>query len=278
MSEVKVYVITKEAAEKTRSLFLPEIAEVPEDGLPTTALAAVKDEMTVGALAGAIKGDVFEIYSLYVEPEYRRKGVARELIWKLEELLSDSGMAIRAQFTVEDGDSGTLPPFFMSMGFTDDPLLYPSYYMGYLGDLNLEDKTGGKSDGDIVSFAEVNETLLREMSHIFAGEGAPLPENGLTSPEVDKELSFCVLHEEKIVSYATVEPIDEKTVYISSVWTAHNNPRQMLFMLFKLVGALKERYEPQTRVIMLAVNEAEYELIHHLFDYVEPVSFRMVKI
>lgn len=55
---------------------VPEIAAAVKDDLPVTALAAADDGVAVGALGEVVNGNAFEIISVYVAPQDRRKGAA----------------------------------------------------------------------------------------------------------------------------------------------------------------------------------------------------------
>ncbi|MBQ9442780.1 MAG: GNAT family N-acetyltransferase [Lachnospiraceae bacterium] len=67
-------------AEDISGYLRPEVETVLKKGLPVTAYAAACDGTIAGAIAGAIDNEVFEIWSLYVDPEYRRRGVGSALI------------------------------------------------------------------------------------------------------------------------------------------------------------------------------------------------------
>jgi len=73
MSDYKIYPILAEQADIADALLLPEIAVALKRKLPITAFVAVDGNFAVGAIAGFIEGDTFEIRSLYVIPNYRNK-------------------------------------------------------------------------------------------------------------------------------------------------------------------------------------------------------------
>lgn len=277
MSEIKICAIRDDEAEKAAPILMPEIAEALGKGLPVTAFVAVEDEAAVGALAGLINGAIFDIFSIYVEPEKRRQGVGSALIAKLEELLYEEDAAIRVRYTVDDDDSETLLPFFDAMGFVEAQFPYPMYYMGYLGDLRPDSKLKDRNDENIVPFSEVSQSVLRAASNTFFNMGFPLPEGGLTSPNVDADLSFCVLKDDIPGAYVTTEDKEDGLIEISSLWSGLDNPVELLIMLTKLIRGLTDKYPPDTRIVLLALNEKSYKLMNHLFRYVTPCSYRLVK-
>ncbi len=172
-------------------------------------------------------------------------------------------------------------PFFRSMGFAEDALIHPMYYVGYVEDLKDRDKMPGKiseKKGDILPFSQVGDKMLKAASHISAKEGHPMPEGGILSDNVDRDLSFCAVRDGKIQAYVTVEETEEDMIEISSLWSGLDNPMELLAMLMDLIEALKKSYPPETRIVMLSTDERVDKLIDYLFRYAEPRSFRMAKI
>lgn len=278
MSEIKIYpVISKEEVKRATPLLDPSVTEVLSKGLPATTLVAVENELAIGALAGAMDGEVFEIVSLYVVPEKRRIGAATALVEKLIEVIDDEDVAIRAQYTMENEDNSTLMPFFKSMGFVNDRISYPTYYIGYLDDIKIDYRNARRIDGKIVSFAEVSSMLLKSTSNDSLSHGYPVPEGGLTDVKLERDLCFCVVKDGKIGAYVTVENLDDGLLEIPAIWSGLQNPMETVSMVFRLVGELKERFDPETRVAMLATNIRADKLIDYIFEYTEPVSYRMVR-
>ncbi len=278
MSEIKIYpVISKEEVKRAQSLLSEQVTEALSKGLPATALVAVEDELAIGALAGAIDDEVFEIVSLYVVPEKRRQGAATALVEKLIEILDDEDIAIRAQYTVENEDNSALMPFFQSMGFFNDRISYPTYYIGYLDDIKIDYRNARKIDGKIVSFSEVSSILLKSTSNDSMSHGFPIPDGGLTDDKLERDLCFCVVKDGKIGAYVTVKNLEDGLLEIPAIWSGLQNPMETVSMVFRLVGALKEKFDPETRVAMLATNIRANKLIDYIFEYSEPVSYRMVK-
>ena len=289
MSEIKAFPIREDEALKASPFFSQEVFDALKKGLPLTAFVAVKDSEAIGAVAGAIDGYIFEIWSIYVDPEYRRQGAGTALINALEELLESvtedktavAGMPIRVRYTSLTEDNRALRPFFLKLGFVEDPIPHPMYYVGYLDDIKSRDKISSRSltrVSGIVPFSQTEDKLLKLASNVSAQQGYPMPEGGLLSGSVNRELSFCIVREGKIGAYVTVEEIDEDLVEVSALWSGLENPMELLSMLLILIDALRKKYSPETRVAMLATNDRADKLVDYLFRYVEPRSFRMVKV
>lgn len=56
------------------SLLLPETVQQLQAGEPVTALGLTEGRLAVGAAAGYLVGQMFQVTSLYVAPDYRRQG------------------------------------------------------------------------------------------------------------------------------------------------------------------------------------------------------------
>ncbi|MCR5237259.1 MAG: GNAT family N-acetyltransferase [Lachnospiraceae bacterium] len=289
MSEIKAFPIREDEALKASPFFSQEVFDALKKGLPLTAFVAVKDSEAIGAVAGAIDGHIFEIWSIYVDPQYRRQGAGTVLIKALEELLESvtedktavAGMPIRVRYTSLTEDNRALRPFFLKLGFVEDPIPHPMYYVGYLDDIKSRDKISSRSltrVSGIVPFSQTEDKLLKLASNVSAQQGYPMPEGGLLSGSVNRELSFCIVREGKIGAYVTVEEIDEDLVEVSALWSGLENPMELLSMLIILIDALRKKYSPETKVAMLATNDRADKLVDYLFRYVEPRSLRMVKI
>lgn len=289
MSEIKAFPIREDEALKASPFFSQEVFDALNKGLPLTAFVAVKDSEAMGAVAGAIDGHIFEIWSIYVDPQYRRQGAGTVLINALEELLESvtedktavAGMPIRVRYTSLTEDNRALRPFFLKLGFVEDPIPHPMYYVGYLDDIKSRDKISSRSltrVSGIVPFSQTEDKLLRLASNVSAQQGYPMPEGGLLSGSVNRELSFCIVRGGKIGAYVTSEEIDEDLVEVSALWSGLENPVELLSMLIILIDALRKKYSPETKVAMLATNGRADKLVDYLFRYVEPRSFRMVKI
>ncbi|MCR4655139.1 MAG: GNAT family N-acetyltransferase [Lachnospiraceae bacterium] len=281
MGDIRICAITNDMAEKAYGLILPEILEALKEGHPVTAFAAVIDDIAVGALAGVTDGGVFDIASIYVLPEYRRRGVGSALVEWLKGLLDfeDEGKVyIRAEYTMIDEDNETLYPFFLALDFTEDDVDLPMYYCSLLGDINSDDISQGsvQKDSKIISFAEAGKMLLKSASAEAVSGGFPLPEGGLVSEKLDMDSSFCVEEEEKIRAYIAVEPIDEGLIRVSALRSSLSDPRKLMAMLSCSVNAAKKKYPPQTKIAMLALNHETERIIWHIFDDPEACSYRFI--
>ena len=81
--------ISEDSLPVFQSLLLPVAAEAIKNGEPLTALGVSEDGCACGALAGFLRDNDFQIVSLYVAPDWRRKGGGDMLFDALEGLLRE---------------------------------------------------------------------------------------------------------------------------------------------------------------------------------------------
>ena len=281
MSEIQVIAVTEDQYENASVMMLPEVAELLKEGRPMTVLSAVMDNVAVGVLAGLVDTETqsFVITSLYVHPDYRFNGAGRALIWKLEDILDemDEHLIIKAEYTMQSVQNMFLQPFFTKMGFRQEQAQFPAYYMTYIGDIVVSNKAGEGQNGDIHSFENVPDTLLKAAANRSINEGLVLPEGGLTSNNIDGETSYCVLDDESVDAYLAVENVDEELLKIPALWSSLQNPKEMIKMIECSFKGLKGKYPPNMKTAMLATNATAYKLIQYLFKRAEPVTYSFVK-
>ncbi len=276
MSNIRIMAAGKEQWEYTAPFMRRAASEAFRSGVPLTVLAAADEKGIMGVLAGMIDQDSFIIDSLYVDPAKRGLGAGRALIDELDKIFGDGNIAVRAEFNIENEDNETLEGFLTKMGFEEEETDYPMYYRGFVSDLTPDKMK--KPEGMVIrSFSETEDRLLREASHESVKEGYPLPDKGLLSKKLDKDSSFCILREGKVVSYVTIEPIDELTLKVPALYSSAEDPRETLFMLKSSVEVLKKKYSPDTELLMLAVNSRSEKIIEHLFENIMPISRSYIK-
>ena len=268
---MKVVSLPKEQAMNAAGLMDPEVTRILAKGLPVTVLLALDGHRAVGALGGAINNKVFDIVSLFVEPESRRKGAGRSLINTLTGLLKDSDTMIRAQFNIENEENRTLESFFPALGFERETVDYPAYYAVNVEEL-LDSVEGVDKNSDIKSFAEIPGAVLRRTSNKSIDAGLPVPEGGLLGAGVDPEVSSLSIREDNVEAYVAAEYGKDQMVKIPAMWSSLSDPRKMLAMLFNTTNALKDKYPPKTKVAALAISPASQRVIRYMFNDNETIS------
>ncbi|MCR5775362.1 MAG: GNAT family N-acetyltransferase [Lachnospiraceae bacterium] len=274
---ISVHAIKQEQAEEASAFLLPESAKALKKGLPVAAFAVVEDETAIGALAGAAMNGVFEVHSIYVHPDHRRRGAGRALIDSLEKYTTEMDLGIKVEYTLQSDDNKTLAPFLEAMDFIEDPVHFPNYCLSPLSHLNINVNGSAELYKDVVAFFDVPEKILLAMEDRALREGFPMPEGGLVSDRIDREMSFCSVKNDWIRAYVAVENLGDDLIRIPAVWSELNDPREMMVMLSKSIVMMKKSFPPEYRVAMLALNPRSFKLMEHVCGKVEQCSFRYIR-
>jgi GNAT superfamily N-acetyltransferase len=91
---------------------------------PELFLVAVADGRLVGSIMGSHDGRKGWINRLAVDPAWRRRGVARQLVERLEGWFGRHGIGVIAALV--DGDDAPSHPLFQALGYKRHPAI--SYY------------------------------------------------------------------------------------------------------------------------------------------------------
>ena len=268
------------AVSKTDGLLLSEVNDLIDEKLPVTLLLAAYGNRAAGALAGAIDKGVFDIMSLYVAPEFRRKGIATALIEELRSQINGRDMMIRADYTLEDSEMESLGLFFSRSGFSREKIGIPCIYIADLGDLSIdkEEKTENRYAGFMVPFNKIPQKVLSVASNQFRKESNPLPDGGFLSEKVDRNLSYCVFMNGRISAYIAINNKENGYVEIPALWSSLQDPKALMDLLKKSMTALRDKYSPDTRTVMIAISSVSEKIILHLFPQAKQSSFCFISL
>lgn len=277
MNNMNIYTIEQKDADKVAGFISRDAYEALKNGLPVIVLAAAENGEVKGVLTGALENGAFALESLFVEPGSRREGTGRALMNRLDHILSDEDMIIRAEYNIEDKDNETLAPFLEELGFEQEDSDYPVYYMSFVRDFTVND-TKRAEDTNILPFSKAGKELLRKASAVSLREGYPLPEGGLLSVRVDRDASFCLVKDGRIAAYLTVEQEDKELIRISSLFYPSYDPKGAHVLLLNVANAVKTKYSPLTRIAVPALSEASEGLIRRIFPGAVPVTMKYIRL
>lgn len=252
---MKVGILPLEEPGIYRSLLLPEVADALADQEPLTALVVTLDETAFGAVAGYIEGNRFKILSLYIVPEYRRKGGGRLLIETLMSQAKDTVMGIEINFTTTEEEHETLHPFLETLGFVQENNRGLATYLTTVGALadskffkNCKAKVG-------IPFSELDKYILTSESKRAAISFDELPKGGLQSERVDRDISVATIHNQKITSYITIDCISPDLLLLSALRMDKSNPKEFFELMRSFVARTRDKYSPDTKYVVQIVRE-----------------------
>ena len=255
-----------------QSLLLPETARALAAGEPVTALALTRNDVAIGAVAGYLENDCFQISSLYVAPDYRRCGGGRMLLEELRELLEGHATGMEISFTVTREEHQTLLPFLEVMGFEREEDRGETLYLTTLGAAAATPffATAGKTAGTPLS--ELNDGALSLLNKAAMAAGAPVPEGGLLAKTVERKISLVRMNGSKPEAYVVFDTAWSGGLTLSAVWSGSKDPSVLPLLLRSAVTRARENYPLETKVAVQAVNPVSAALIRKLLPEAEVIS------
>ena len=277
MGSFTISMITEKGIDSVAGMLAPEIAAAVKKGLPVTALAVVEDDTAIGALGGAIDGDTFEIVSIYVTPEHRRRGAGTALMKKLFELADAEDLMVRAEYTPVDSDGRTLEPFFKAMDFLQEDLALPVYYVDELRNFTLDSRSLPGSRSEILTFEETPAKVLNEaMAQRDENEGLLAEMDGYID-HIEKDMSFAAVDRGEIKSCVLTERVGQRMIQLSPVWSAEGDIRDVRLMLSFVLDEIRKNFSPDTRIITPALDNMIREIVDEVYGTSVAVTLSFFK-
>ncbi len=275
---MKILSIRPDQAEMLKSLIIPEIIEAIKKKLPVTALVAVENGKAVGAIGGAADGSVFRLMSIFVSREYRNQGIGKALISKLERIVEPTGLMIRAEYTREHSDHYTLQKFFSQCGYREDLRPIPGYYIGYVSNLVEPRKQALLPElCSILPFSEIPDKYFEKAEKMASDAEAPIPEGGLLSEKVSRELSYAIVYQKEIKAYIAISQQDEELLTVEALYSEVKDPRIMMSMVGEAAKKMKETHKPDAKIAMLILNKESDKVMRLTLKDAAASSFTFIK-
>jgi hypothetical protein len=242
-------------------------------------LAVGVDDIAVGAIAGMLEEKQLVILSFYVTSEYRRKKIGTLLMETIINISKDICIGIKICFNVTEEAHSILRLFLENLHFkqeNDDGL---AIYMTTVG--SLADRVNEKIKEKGVSFSELDEFILSSATKIARYSGAQVPEGGLESKIVDRDVSVAIIKNHDISAYIVIDKSWPGGLNISAVKTDKITTLEFMALLSLFRVRLKEKYLPETKIVMQVVKSEGLALLYGLlpeqnerisFSYYRPIN------
>ena len=277
MGSFTISMITEKGIDSVAGMLAPEIVSAVKKGLPATALAVVEDDTAIGALGGAIDRDTFEIVSIYVTPEHRRRGAGTALMKELFELADAEDLMVRAEYTPVDSEGRTLEPFFRALDFLQEDLALPVYYVDELRNFTLDSRSLPGSRSEILTFEETPAKVLNEaMAQRDENEGL-LAEMDDYIDHIEKDMSFAAVDRGEIKSCVLTERVGQRMIQLSPVWSAEGDIRDVRLMLSFVLDEIRKNFSPDTRIITPALDNMIREIVDEVYGTSVAVTLSFFK-
>ncbi|MBQ8970253.1 MAG: GNAT family N-acetyltransferase [Lachnospiraceae bacterium] len=277
MSEFKILPVTAEHVDDVAGMLSEEAVTALRLELPVTAFAVAEGNTVIGALSGAADGDFFEISSLYVSPDFRRRGAGTALMKTLFSLLSEPELMVRIEYAPQGDDTETLEPFLISLDFNRDTVSYPPYFTETLRKVKIDTAKLRGSREKLLSFAEAPAELLATVSEATAPAVGHEPICNLLSETIDRDNSFISLEDDEISAFVAADTGLEESFQVCAVWADVSHLNAVKEMLACAFEGLKGRYHPDTRITMLAMGPMAEEAVGFACPDARAFSYSFVK-
>ena len=258
--------------ESFSSLLLPHIAQAAKNGEPICIIGAAKDNVACGAAAGYMSDGVFKLASLYVAPDYRRRGCGRMMMEGLFELLEAAPVEI--SFAVTEKEHEELHDFLYAMGFSkvdDEGQTILVTTVGDIARAPFFNQTAKTSDS-VKFFEELSRFQISEAQRDAVFNDVPIPEGGLLGSGIDKSLSCAILEGSKVRAFVIFDRSFCNELTLASAWS-NSSPTALPMMLLAAENRLAKCYLPETKLVMQAVNSTSAKLVKKLVPEAKSISF-----
>ena len=235
-----------------------------DDG--TNGFVIYTDKVYVAALTGKfISEHDFSITSIYVKPEYRRKGVGAFMMKTLYDILEDYNAQISVEFALSGNGGDGLSEFFIKEGFSEYYNEDSSVYALDVASLMRAKIPAAKKTDNVVPFSKIPEKVFRGFKP-DESEFVPLPRGGFGAPSIERSLSMGLVEDETLKAYAIVEKYDDSSLGLNCVYVKPaSSERVFVNLVSKMIEEVQKYYDTDTCVYIPAVNERIRSALEKVF-------------
>lgn len=253
-----------------------------DDGTIGFVVKDEEEDRHVGGLAGTFTSPTnFEISSIYVAEDARRKGVGTKMIDTLYEIIDGLNATVSINYAKMNDDQEALGAFLEALGFDEYNVEDGNIFSLTLGQIEGVKLNATSKKVKYVSFDDIPSYMIKEWEDKAKKGFKPVPVGGLGSDSIDRKISTGIIDNDKLVGFAVIEKIDDSNLMLSSIYI---DSKLSMVALTGLLGKAKEKaldkYDESTRLLIPVVTEESKKLISTLFteEDVKEISYRyMIK-
>ena len=271
---MEIGVLTREVLPVFSTLLLPEAAAQLEADEPPLALGLTEDNLACGALAGRMEGDLFAVTSLFVAPDYRRRGGGTMLLRALADVLrADGGVfGVSIAFNCTLPEHETLCAFLAARGFAEQDDHGENIYLTTVGEALASPFFASRSAGGAVRrFSELPDAALRAAERDALRAGAPLPKTPLVSESIDRELSAALVENGGVKALAVFDR-SCGCLTLACAWSGTAGPAALPKLLRASAARLAEVHAADEPFAVQAVTQEAARLVQALLPGAKPIS------
>lgn len=265
-------------AENTEAFFplLPEEYQTrnPEDGVILLG-AAGEDSDGVKYACGAmvlemLNEDAFLLHWMLTAPQYQRQGIGTALFALAADIAAELDMQIFCTFSERlpsentEAQTGAMYQFLEKQGFTLQEQGGRAYRIE-LGQLAQESifRSDRKKVSGIIPLQDVSDRLLTQLNQTLAEHGQQFI-GAISGKNAMSDVSLVDVDAEGIQGCVIFRRLSENAIELAFLYTSRKGSVRMPLMLMYAEELLKERFSPQTELIIPCVTEASHKLVSKL--------------
>ena len=244
------------------------IREARNAGITVAAIGAADGDTAVGAIGGYIDEDgTFDILGFYVAPKYRKMGVGTALLEALKSIAQEQKAALRLAFCEGDAEADSLIAFMEALGYeeTDRGERLHHFTVG-----SLKNKIyfpAKYKNSHVRSFAELSNNEIKKIAVNTAERHRDMPEEGFTSPHVNRDCSFAYYRKGILRAYLVCDDTAGGEVTVSALFS--KDKYAMAGVLRAFASAVKAAYKAPTVIVMPVPTDRFDGLFEKLFPGVK---------
>lgn len=271
LPEVSIYAIGPEEAEYAASLLTPEAVTLIQNG-ESFGLALVEEGKARAAVCAGFSPEneeVLEIISLYVEKEYRRRGLGTTLVLELLDYMMEATDAslryITASYLSEDD---ALSAMFANLGFEiiqEESAISWQMPVGQLPDSVLMKTSAKLPEGTkLLSLASLSNYHIRQLVQRLEEHNMDI----LTCEEIEKahpQASFVLMDEKEEPAACAIFTVAKNMhITLAQFFTVYKNPAPSLVALQSGAKVLLEQFPKEAVLEIPTLTESSSKLVQRL--------------
>lgn len=271
LPEVSIYAIGSEETEYAASLLTPETVTLIQNG-ESFGLALVEEGKARAAICAGFapeNEEVLEIISIYVEKEYRRRGLGTTLVLELlDHMMEATDASIRYMTASYLSDDAALSTMFSKLGFEilqEKSAISWQMPIGQLPDSILMKTSAKLPDGTkLHSLASLSNYHIRQLVQRLEEHNIDI----LTCEQIEKAhpgASFILMDEKDEPVVCAIFTVSENMhITLSQFFTVYKNPAPSLVALQSGAKVLLEQFPKEAVLEIPTLTESSSKLVQHL--------------
>lgn len=261
---------------KFAPLMLPLVAQALERGESVALLGLTEGDVACGAAAFYMNGSRIEVLSFYVAPDYRGRGGGSLLLTEIGSMAGSglvSAYEIVLNFAATTEDHQELIRFLENMGYQQRITHDGNCYYVTLGQLLASPyKRQVKTlPPNVVPLSRLSGAELHVLKYHAGKDGAWIPVESLSDPEVERDVSCAVVKYGSPVALLLFSDCGGRLT-LSCTWDQEHKSEHLLLMLRYALMELSRKYPPEMPMAVRAVKGSGADLVGKLVPDAQPIS------